>query len=55
MSNDYTKTAEDVQTAIQVTETAYYDAQDDEDQATLQEAIDLLVEVKERAEKKAVT
>lgn len=50
--NDYESLAEDVQQAIQVTETAYYNAVDEEDQVTLQEAIDKLQEVKERAEAK---
>lgn len=51
--NDYESLAEDVQQAIDVTETAYYNAVDEEDQVTLQEAIDKLQEVKARAEAKA--
>lgn len=51
--NDYESLAEDVQEAIQVTETAQCNAVDAEDQETLQEAIDKLYEVKVRAEAKA--
>lgn len=51
--NDYESLADDVQQAINVTETAYYNAQDEVDQATLADAIEKLQEVKTRAEAKA--
>lgn len=51
--NDYESLVADCDLAIQVTEAAYYNAQDDEDQATLDEALDKIKLVKERAEAKA--
>jgi hypothetical protein len=51
--NDYESLAEDVQQAIDVTETAYCNAVDAEDQETLQEVLDKLLMVKARAEAKA--
>lgn len=52
MENDYTRLAQDVQDAINMTETAYYNAQDAEDQVMLDDVLDTLREVKERAEAK---
>jgi len=51
--NDYESLAEDVQQAINATETAYYNAQDEEDQARLDDALDILREVHERAVEKS--
>jgi hypothetical protein len=50
--NDYERLAQDVRQAIDVTEAAYYCAQDEEDQVTLNEALDLLKQVHARAEAK---
>lgn len=50
--NDYESNSEDVQQAIHMVETAYDNAVDDEDQAEIQEAIDILTRVKERMEAK---
>jgi hypothetical protein len=47
--NDYERLVEDLDQAIATTETAYYNAQDEEDQALIDEALDKLKAVKERA------
>lgn len=51
--NDYEQTVEDVQAAIQQTETAYYNAQDEQDQVDLDDALDILRRVEARATAKA--
>lgn len=52
MSNDYTQTAEDLEQAIHVVETAYYNAKDEEDQAAIDDALDILRTVRDRAKTK---
>jgi hypothetical protein len=51
--NDYEQLSQDVQEAINATETAYYNAVDPEDEAKLDEAMDILKGVKANAERKA--
>lgn len=51
--NDYTKLAEDIQQAINVAETAYYNANDDDIQAEIQDALDALGDAKTKCEARA--
>lgn len=51
--NDYEQTVEDLDQAITTTETAYNNAVDPEDEARIDDALDILKEVRERVEEKA--
>lgn len=53
MDNDYTRLAQDIQEAVNVTETAYYNANDEDIQAKLDDAKDLLEEAKALMESRA--
>lgn len=51
--NDYELLAENLQQAIIAAENAYYSAQDSEDEADIDRALDILKMVEERAKAKA--
>lgn len=50
--NDYEKLVQEARDAINATETAYHNAQDEEDQTELSEALEILERVERRAKGK---
>lgn len=50
--NDYETTTEDLDNAINVTETAYYNAQDEDLETLIDEALDKLREARERSKER---